>query len=89
MKSQSIEKLYQTILQLLPTTSEHEREEIELTLDEAVDAMDKGVNGVFTFPSADVNTIQSVIKALNRVHLDVTAVIPTETKVWITWKVNY
>ena len=89
MSTQSAERLYQALLQLLPSSSEHEREEMELALDEAVDAMVKEVNGVFTFPSTDVIAIQNVITALNRVHLDVLSVVPTAQNVWITWKVNY
>lgn len=89
MNKNSSEKLYQFLLKILPQVSEYEREELELTLDEAVDAMVKGVNGVFTFPSIDPNIIQLVIKALNTVHLRVTSVVPAEDKVWITWVIDY
>ena len=89
MNKNSSEKLYQFLLKILPQVSEYEREELELALDEAVDAMVKGVNGVFTFPSIDPNIIQLVIKALNTVHLRVTAVVPVTDKVWITWVVDY
>ena len=89
MSTQSAERLYQALLQLLPSSSEHEREEMELALDEAVDAMVKGKNGVFAFPSTDISVVQKVITTLNRCHLDVTAVAPTDTGVWMTWKVDY
>lgn len=89
MNKNSSEKLYQFLLKILPQVSEYEREELELELDEAVDAMVKGVNGVFTFPSVDPHIIQLVIKALNTVHLRVTSVVPVEDKVWITWVIDY
>ena len=89
MNKNSSEKLYQFLLKILPQVSEYEREELELELDEAVDAMVKGVNGVFAFPSIDPNTIQHVIKALNTVHLRVTAVVPVTDRVWITWVIDY
>ena len=89
MNKNSSEKLYQFLLKILPQVSEHEREELELELDEAVDAMVKGVNGVFTFPSVDPHIIQLVIKALNTIHLRATSVVPVEDKVWITWVIDY
>ena len=89
MNKNSSEKLYQFLIKILPQVSEHVREELELELDEAVDAMVKGVNGVFTFPSVDPNIIQLVIKALNTVHLRATSVVPAENKVWITWTTDY
>lgn len=89
MSTQTAEQLYQALLQLLPPSSEHEREETELALDEAVDAMVKGKNGVFAFPSTDISVVQNVITTLNRCHLDVLAVVPNGTDVWMTWKVDY
>lgn len=89
MNKNSSEKLYQFLLKILPQVSEYEREELELELDEAVDAMVKGVNGVFTFPSVEPRIIQLVIKALNTVHLRVTSVVPVDDKVWITWTTDY
>lgn len=89
MSTQSAERLYQALLQLLPLSSEHEREELELALDEAVDAMVKGKNGVIAFPSTDIGVVQNVIATLNRCHLDVTAVVPTDAGVWMTWKLDY
>jgi hypothetical protein len=89
MSTQTAEQLYQALLQLLPPSSEHEREETELALDEAVDVMVKGKNGVFAFPSTNISVVQNVITTLNRCHLDVTAVVPTDAGVWMTWKVDY
>ncbi len=66
MNKNASEKLYRILTQNFATSVRAWREELELELDEAVDAMVKGVNGCFHLPIHQPSyPIQLVIKASN------------------------